>query len=141
RAKYKSDGSVFDPADATITCFCIQTADRKQEVRWSQLDKAAWDFSKVEPLLQLHALDRRLSQVFYVLLAGGPEQVDAVVAKMNDLARSYYRRYPDVPPLTAADLFKVTPSADRLRMTFTFSRHRDQLVRDPLFEVSIEVPH
>src|SRR5262249_35052820 len=133
RARYKSDGSVFDPADATTTRFRIQTADRKLEVRWAQLDKAAWDFSKVEPLLRLHALDGGLSHLFYVLRAGGRDQVNAVVEKMNALARSFYRRYPDVPPLTAADLSKVTPSADGLRMTFTFSRQKDRIVGDPLF--------
>jgi hypothetical protein len=138
--EYQSDGNVRDPNDATTTGFCIQTMDRCLEVNWSRLDKAAWDFPKVEPLLQLHTLDRRLSQLFYVLLAGGQERVEAVVAKMNALALPYYCRYPDVPQLTAADLFKVTPSADDSRVRFTFSRNKDKTIRNPLFEVSIDVP-
>jgi RNA polymerase sigma factor (sigma-70 family) len=138
--RYLRDAEVADPNDNTITTLCVQTASRKHEVRWFRLDKAAWDFPKVERLLQLHALDQRLSQVFYVLLAGGPERVDAVVGKMNELAEPYYRLYPQVPPLTAADLFKVTASANSACMRFTFSRKRDRLVRNPSFEVSIDVP-
>jgi RNA polymerase sigma factor (sigma-70 family) len=140
RDEYNSDGSVTDPTDATTTRFRIQTADRKHEVRWSKLSKAAWDFPKVERLLQLHALDRRLSQLFSILLAGGPERVDAVVAKMNELVLPFYRLYPELAPLTAADLLVVTPSPDGSAMRFTFSRNKDKLVRNPLFEVSLDVP-
>jgi hypothetical protein len=137
---YQSDGNVRDSTDATTTAFRIQTADRTHEVRWSRLGKAAWDFPKVERLLQLHAMDQRLSQVFYVLLAGGPERVEEVVAKMNELVQFYYRRYPDLPQLTAADLLKVTPSADGSQMEFLFSRNKDKKVRNALFEVVIAVP-
>jgi hypothetical protein len=140
REKYQSDGNVRDATDATTTVFRIQTADRNYEVRWSRLGKAAWDFPQVERLLQLHALDQRLSQVFYVLLAGGPERVEAAVAKVNGLVQFYYRRYPEIPRLTAADLFKVTPFADGSRTVFVFSRNKDQKVRNPLFEVAISVP-
>jgi RNA polymerase sigma factor (sigma-70 family) len=140
RDQYQADGSATDSTDATTTSFRIQTADRNHEVSWSRLDKAAWDFPKVERLLQLHAVDRRLSQVFYVVLAGGPEPVQAAAAKMNELVRPYYDLYPDAPRLTAADLFRVSPSADGAGMEFTFSRNRDKAVRHPLFEVSIAVP-
>jgi RNA polymerase sigma factor (sigma-70 family) len=140
RDKYKSDGNVFDSTDATTTGFHIQTADKKHEVRWFRLAKAGWDFPKVERLLQLYAWDRQLSRLFWVLLAGGPERVDAVVAKMNELVLPFYRLYPEVPTLTAADLFMVTPFADGSGMRFTFSRNKDKLVRNPLFEVSIDVP-
>jgi DNA-directed RNA polymerase specialized sigma24 family protein len=140
RDKYDSDGNGSAANDATTTGFRIQTADQSHEVSWSRLDKAAWDFPKVERLLQLHALDRRLSQLFYVLVAGGPERVETVVAKMNELALPYYRLYPQVPKLTAADLFKVTPSADGSVVRFTFSRNKDKRVRNPLFEISLDVP-
>jgi RNA polymerase sigma factor (sigma-70 family) len=140
RDTYHCEGSVRDGNDATTTSFRIQTADRNHEVTWSRLDKAAWEFPKIERLLQLHAVDRRLSRVYYVLLAGGPERVEEVVAKVNQLVLPFYRRYPDLPRLTAADLFKVTPSADGSRVEFTFSRNKDKAVRNPLFEVSIDVP-
>jgi hypothetical protein len=140
RDKYQSDGNVRDSTDATTTGFRIRTADRNHEVRWSRLGKAAWDFPKVERLLQLYAVDQRLSQVFYVLLAGGPERVEAVVEKMNGLVQDYYCRYPDAPQLTAADLFRVTPSADGSQLEFIFSRNKDKKVRNPLFEVVIVVP-
>jgi RNA polymerase sigma factor (sigma-70 family) len=140
RDQYQSDGDVYDSTDATTTSIRIQTADRSHEVRWSRLVKAAWDFPKVERLHQLYAVDRRLAQVFYVLLAGGPERVEAVVAKMNELVQFYYRHYPDAPQLTAADLCKVTPSADESQVQFIFSRNKDGKVRPPLFQVVIEVP-
>ena len=90
--------------------------------------------------MQLYAVDRRLQQVFYVLVAGGPERVEAAAEKMNQLVQPYYHLYPLAPRLTAADLFRVTPSGDGTRMQFTFSRNRDKTVRNPLFEVSIDVP-
>jgi hypothetical protein len=137
--RYRSDGNVADSTDATTTCFRIQTADRKHEVKWTRLAKAAWDFPNVERLLQLHALDMRLQQVFYVLLAGGPDRVEAAVQKVNELAQPFYSRYPEIPQLTAADLLGVTPSADGTGMVWTFSRNKDNKVRNPLFEVSINV--
>jgi hypothetical protein len=140
RDQYQSDGSVVDSTDATTTTFRVQTADRGHEVTWFRHTKAAWDFPRVERLLQLYALDRRLQQVFYVLVAGGPERVEAVVEKMEGLVLPYYRLYPDAPRLTAADLFCVTPSPDGTQTRFVFSRNRDQQVRNPLFEVAIDVP-
>jgi hypothetical protein len=137
---YESDGNVNDSTDATTTGFLVRTAERSHEVRWTRLAKSAWDFPEVEPLLQLHALDRRLSRVFYVLLAGGPERVEEAAAKMDGLIQSFYRRYPDAPRLTAADLFEVTPSADGSQVRFVFSRNKDKKVRNPLFEVAIVVP-
>ena len=138
--KYQSDGNVNDSTDATTTGFHIQTANRTHEVQWSRLSKAAWDFPKVERLLQLYALDQRLSQVYYVLLAGGPERVEEVAAKMNELVQTYYCLYPNAPRLAAADLLKVTPSADESQVEFVFSRNKDKKVRNPLFEVAIIVP-
>src|SRR5262249_51806873 len=123
RDKYQSDGNVSDSNDATTTGIHIPPADRRHDVRWPRSLKAAWDFPKVERLHQLYAVDRRLSQVFYVLLAGGPERVEAVVAKMNELIEYYYRHYPDAPVLTAADPFKVTPSADGSQLQYNFSPH------------------
>jgi RNA polymerase sigma factor (sigma-70 family) len=140
RDRYESDGEVRDGTDATTTGFRVQTADHNHEVRWTRLAKAAWDFPEVERLLQLHALDERLSQVFYVLLAGGPERVEEVVAKMNRLVEFFYLHYPDAPLLTAADLREVSPSADGSQMRFVFCRNKDKKVRNPLFEVAINVP-
>jgi RNA polymerase sigma factor (sigma-70 family) len=140
RDKYRSDGNVFDSNDATTTSFRIQTADNSHEASWFRLTKAAWDFPKVERLLQLFALDQRLSRLYYVFLAGGPERIDAVVPKMNELVRDFYRLYPEVPQLTAADLLAVTPSEDGSHTTFTFSHNKDKLVRNPLFEVCFDVP-
>jgi RNA polymerase sigma factor (sigma-70 family) len=140
REKYQSDGTVADSTDATATTFRIRTADRTHEVRWSRLAKTAWDFPDVKRLHQLYAVDRRLQQVFYVLVADGPERVEAAAEKANALARPYYRRFPELPRLTAADLFRVTPSADGSRMQFTFSRNQARTIRRPLFEVTIDVP-
>jgi hypothetical protein len=140
REVYQCDGDISDANDDTTTSFRIRTADRAHEVKWQRLGRAAWEFPRVERLLQLYALDRRLQQVYYVLVAGGPEQVEAVVAKMNDLAQPYYGRYPEAPRLTAADLFKVSHSEDGSRMQFTFSRNADRTVRKPLFEVAIDIP-
>jgi hypothetical protein len=140
RDRYQSDGDVTDPTDATTTGFRIRTAGQEHEVRWPRLARATWDFPDVERLLQLSAVDRRLSQVFYVLLAGGPERVEAVVEKMNELALPHYRLYPDAPRLTAADLAGVTPSADGSRTRFAFFRKKDKTVCDPLFGVTIDVP-
>jgi len=140
RDTYQSDGNVSDSTDATTTGYLIQTADKNHEVRWSRLTRAAWDFPNVERLLQLHAVDQRLAQVFYVLLAGGPERVEAAVAKTNALLESFYRRCPDVPPLTAADLFLVTPAPDGSHMEFVFSHNKEKQVRNPQLEASILVP-
>src|SRR5262249_16484359 len=93
-----------------------------------------------ERLLQLYALDQRLSQVYYVLLAGGPERVEAVAAKMNELVQPYYCLYPNAPQLEAADLLKGTPSADESQVVFLFSPNNAKKVRNPLFEVAIGVP-
>jgi hypothetical protein len=140
RDKYQSYGDVTDPTDATTTAFHIRTAEQEHEVRWTRLAKATWDFPDVERLLQLSAVDKRLSQVYYVLLAGGPERVEAVVEKMNELALPNYRLYPDAPRLTAADLVGVTPSADGSRTRFSFFRIKDKTVCTPLFGVTIDVP-
>jgi RNA polymerase sigma factor (sigma-70 family) len=140
RDNYQSDADVRDSTDATTTGIRIQTGDRDHEVRWTRLTKSAWDFPEVERLLQLHAVDQRLCQVFCVLLAGGPDAVEAAVAKMNGLLEPYYRRCPDVPRLTAADLVRVTPSADGSQAEFLFSRNKDKQVCNPLFEAAIAVP-
>jgi RNA polymerase sigma factor (sigma-70 family) len=141
RQAYHRDDDPPDAGDATTTRFHVHTAGRVHEVEWLRLARGAWTFPEVRRLLQLYALDRRLQQVFYVLVAGGPEQVEAVVTMMNRLAQPYYRRYPNAPRLTAADLFCVTRSEDGTWTRYAFSRnHPDGLVRHPLFEIAIDVP-
>jgi RNA polymerase sigma factor (sigma-70 family) len=138
--RYHRDGKVSDPTDATTTGYRIRTAGRTHDVRWSRLAKSAWDFPEVKRLFQLYAVDRRLQQVVYVLLAGGPERIEAVAKKMNELAQPSYRLYPAAPRLTAADLFRVTRSVGASRTQFTFSRNKEGTVRTPLFEIAIDVP-
>jgi RNA polymerase sigma factor (sigma-70 family) len=146
RDQYQSDGSVQDDSDATTTRFRVQTADGHHEVSWTRLARSAWDFPEVERLLQLHALDRRLSHVFHrqqlLLLAGGPERVEEVAEQMNELAQPSYRLYPEAPRLTAADLASVTPSADGSRMRFVFARYQDtaRSFGNLLLGVAIDVP-
>jgi RNA polymerase sigma factor (sigma-70 family) len=142
RQKYHpDDDDPPDPHDATTTRFHVHTADGIKEVEWLRLGRAAWTFPEVRRLLQLYALDRRLQQVFYVLLAGGPERVKAVAAKMNWFAQPYYDYYVNAPRLTAADLFSVTRAKDGSSMRFTFSRNKsNEFVRDPLLEIAIDVP-
>jgi RNA polymerase sigma factor (sigma-70 family) len=140
RERHQCDSNVCDVTDATTTTFRIRTADRTHEVRWPRLAKAVWDFPDVERLLQLYALDRRLQHVFYVLVAGGPERVEAVAAKMNELAQPCYQLYPGAPRLTAADLVGVAPYGDGSRTQYTFSRSEDRTITSSRFEVSILVP-
>jgi RNA polymerase sigma-70 factor (ECF subfamily) len=140
RQRYPSQGSMTAAADPTTSVFRIQTAERSHEVRWSGLSRAAGDFPKVERLLQLWAINRRISHLHNVLLAGGRERVEAVVAKMNELDLPGYRSYPDVPRLTADDLSQVTPSADGSTTQFTFVRMKDKTFFKPRFGVSINVP-
>jgi RNA polymerase sigma factor (sigma-70 family) len=138
--RYQSDGIVFDSTDSTTTTYRIRTADRSHELSWTRLGKSAWDFPDMKRLFQLYAVDRRLQQVVYVLIAGGPERVEAAAAKMNELAQPSYRLYPTAPRLTAADLFCVTRSRNGSGTQFTFSRIKEGTVRSPLFEIAINVP-
>jgi hypothetical protein len=167
KATIANNYSVGDPADLTgetTTCFRVQTRDRSHDVKWPGLAKAAFrlgcatgdapqppvnspgpaqavlHFPEVDRLRQLYALDRRLSQVFQVLLAGGQERVEAVVSQMNELALPHYRLYPGAPRLTAADLSGVRPSPDGSGMDFTFVRVKDKTFFRPLFGISIHVP-
>jgi RNA polymerase sigma factor (sigma-70 family) len=140
RNKYPS-GDVPDLTDNTTTSFCVQTRDRSQEVKWPGLAKAAMRLPDVESLQQLYALNRRLSQVIQVMLAGGPERVEAVVSKMNELVLPHYRLYPGAPRLTAADLSVVSASPDGSGMDLYFGRIKDKTFFRPLFGVSIHVPH
>jgi len=140
RDKYHSDGIVLDNTDATTIDFRIQTADRNHEVRWSRLAKASWDFPEVQRLRHLRGVEMRLTHVFYVLLAGGPERVEAVVAKMDQLLKSYYLGHPTVPRLTAADLCEVVPASDNACPRFSFARYDRNFDFKPLFAASIEVP-
>jgi RNA polymerase sigma factor (sigma-70 family) len=146
RERYQSDGGVEDDSDATTTRFRVRTAGGSHEVSWTRLAKSAFDFPEVGRLLQLNALDRRLSHVFYrqqlLLLAGGPERVEEVVGQMNELARPSYRLYPGAPRLTAADLAGVTPSADGSRTRFVFARYQDtgKSYCTLLFGVAVDVP-
>jgi len=141
RELYQTNGNVTDANDSSTASFRIQTAERSHEVKWSGLTKAAWDFPKVERLLQLYALNRKFSQVVDVLLAGGPERVEAVVAKMNELAMPHYQLYPTAPQLTAADLAGVTACPDGAGTDFVFVRIKEKTFYKPLFGVSIHVPH
>jgi RNA polymerase sigma factor (sigma-70 family) len=138
--RYQSDGIVSDSTDSTTTTYRIRTADRSHELSWTRLGKSAWDFPDMKRLFQLYAMDRRLQQVVYVLVAGGPERVEAAAAKMNELAQPSYRLYPTAPRLTAADLFCVKRSRHGSGTQFTFSRIKAGTVRSPLFEIAIEVP-
>jgi RNA polymerase sigma factor (sigma-70 family) len=138
--RYPSQGSMAASTDPSTSVFRIQTADRSHEVRWSGLSKAVGDSPKAERLLQLWAINRRISHVHNVLLAGGRERVEAVVARMNELDLPCYRSYADAPRLTAADLSQVTPSADGSTTQFTFVRMKDKTFFKPLFGVSINVP-
>jgi hypothetical protein len=140
RKQYHSDGIVHDNNDATTTVFRIQTADHSHEVRWSRLDRTLWDFPEVQCLRQLYAVQRELAQVFYVLLAGGWEQVEAVAAKMDTLLQMYYFHHPDVPRLDAADLSAVIPAPDGSKVRYAFSRYDDKNIFRPRFEVAIDVP-
>jgi RNA polymerase sigma factor (sigma-70 family) len=140
REQYQSDGNNSRSSDAVTTCYRVQTADRAHEVRWLGLPKTVWDFPKVERVLQLSAVDQRLQQLFYVLMAGGPERVAAVAEKMDRLAEPHYRLYPGVPRLTATDLSSVTPSPDGTRLRFVFARFKDKTIGNPLFAVAIDVP-
>jgi hypothetical protein len=138
--KYHLDGMAHDGTDATTTTYRIRTADREHEVKWSRLSKTLWDFPEEKRLQQLYAVEGRLSQLYYILLAGGRERVEAVVPKMNELLRPYYRRFAAAPVLTAADLVAVAPDANGSSTQYTFARAKSKAVRDPLFEVTINVP-
>jgi hypothetical protein len=139
--RYRKGANVEDPMDDTTTAYWIRTADASHEVTWSRVSKSAWDFPDVRSLLQLYALDQRLQQVVYVLIAGGPERVETILEKANELAQPYYRQYPALPRLTAADLFCVTRSADGSGMQVMFARNRaDGQVRSTVFEVCVDVP-
>jgi RNA polymerase sigma factor (sigma-70 family) len=159
-----ASGDVADLTDGTTTCFRVQTRDRGHEVKWPGLAKAALRLGcamgeapqplvkspgpakallhipEVEHLRQLYALNRRLSQVFQVLRAGGQERVEAVVSQMNELALPHYQLYAGAPRLTAADLTGVAASPDGSGMDFTFVRVKDKTFFRPLFGISIHVP-
>src|SRR5262249_29139292 len=100
RRVYESDGAVVDNTDTTTTAFMVQTADKKNQLSWPRLDKSAWDFPEVNSLRQLRALQFKLAHVYYVLLAGGPERVGAVVDNLDSLLLPYYLKNPQVPFLT-----------------------------------------
>jgi len=140
REKYPSQVSTAVSKDPTTSVFRIQTAERRHEVTWSGLTKAVGDFPKVERLLQLWAINRRISHLHHILLAGGRERVEAVVAKMNELDLPHYKYYRDVRRLTADDLSQVTSSADGSAAQFTFIRLKDKTFFKPLFGVCIKVP-
>lgn len=140
RRVYESDGAVVDTTDTTTTAFMVQTADKKNQVSWPRLDKSAWDFPEVSSLRQLRALEFKLAHVYYVLLAGGPERVGAVVENLDSLLLPYYLKNPDVPFLTAADLSQVTASADGSSTRYQFVRPGSKFGFLPRFAASIVVP-
>jgi hypothetical protein len=140
KKRYHTDGTVRDNNDDSTTALRIQTADRNHEVKWPRLDKSIWDCPGVQRLRQLRAVEVRVAQRFYVLLAGGPQRVEAVAEQMDQLVRPYYLLYPHVGPLTVADFRQVGPSPDGPAERFTFTRYNDKFDIKPLFEVSVDVP-
>jgi RNA polymerase sigma factor (sigma-70 family) len=140
RDKYQSDAAVRDDTDATTVDFQIQLADRTHQVRWSRLGRSMWNFPDVQRLRQLCSVEFRLAHLYYVLLAGGPECVEAVVAKMDRLVEPYYVSNPKVPRLTAADLYNVTAASDGSFVRYDFLRPKAKFDIKPLFAVSIDVP-
>jgi hypothetical protein len=140
REEYQSDGTVPDNSDATTTEFLVQTADRQHQVIWPRLDRSIWDFPKVQSLRRLRGLEVRLAHVYYVLVAGGPERVAELVAKMERLMLLYYLGHPNSPRLTAADLSNVVPAADQSSVRYEFTRHTGTFELKPLFAASIVVP-
>jgi hypothetical protein len=138
--RYQSDAAVRDDTDATTTDFLIQLADCTHQVRWSRLDRSMWNFPEVQRLRQLRSVEFRLAHLHYVLLAGGPECVEAVAAKLDRLVEPYYLKNPNVPRLTAADLSNVDPAADGSFVRYEFMRPKARFDFKPLFAVSIQVP-
>src|SRR5262249_11221802 len=78
--------------------------DRDHEVQWDQLGNALFLFPEVERLEQLTAVERRLRHLGHVLWAGGPERVEAVLARANALLQTFYQRHPGLPLLTVDEL-------------------------------------
>jgi hypothetical protein len=137
---YENSGPVLDNTDATTTVFMVQTSDKKHQISWPRLDKSAWDFPKVSSLRQLRALDFRLAHIYCVLLAGGPERVEAVVEKLDSQLLPYYLKNPRAPYLTAADLSKVTRAEDGCSVRYQFARPTNKFDFLPQFAASIVVP-
>lgn len=137
---YESDGAVRDTMDTTTTTFMVQTADKTHQISWPRLDKSIWDFPKVSSLRQLRALDIKLAHIYYVMLAGGPERVGAVVDKLDSLLLPYYLKNPQAPYLTSADLSHVTPSAGGCSVRYQFARPSSKFDFLPQFAASIVVP-
>ena len=139
--EYQSDWAVHDAKDETTTAFTVQTADRKHTVCWSKLIRSIWDFPGIQPLRQLQGLDQKLTHVYYVLLAGGPEHVDAVAATLDSLLQRFYVTHRLAPRLAAADLAGVSQSADGSAVRYIFSRSTANFELLPQFSVTINVPH
>ena len=139
--EYQSDWVVHDAKDETTTAFTVQTADKKHTVCWSKLIRSIWDFPEIQPLRQLHGLDQKLANVYCILLAGGPERVDAVAEALDSLLRPFYATHPLAPRLSAGDLAGVRQSADGSAVQYIFSRSTVNFELLPRFAVTINVPH
>ncbi len=135
-AEYQSAKSASYGADALTTVLHIHTADRSHEVSWPLFSFHPQRVPAVKRLAQVHAVDLRLRNVFYVLLAGGPERVEEIVKLVNKHTR---RHFPGAPHFTARDLAGVIPSANDAPARYTFSRVR-QMFRNPEFMVWVDLP-
>ena len=139
--EYQSDWTVHDATDETTTAYTVQTAEKKQTVCWSKLTRSIWDFPGIQPLRQLQGLDHKLAHVYYVLLAGGPERIDAVAAMLDLLLARFYEAHPLAPRLTAGDFAGLRQSADGSAVQYLFSRPTVNFELLPEFAVTINVPH
>jgi RNA polymerase sigma factor (sigma-70 family) len=139
--EYQSDWAVHDAKDETTTTFTVQTADKKHTVAWSKLIRSIWDFPGIQPLRQLQGLDQKLTHVYYVLLAGGPQRVDAVAEALDSLLQPFYAKHPLAPRLAAEDLAGVNLSTDGSAVQYIFSRSTVNFELLPQFAVTINVPH
>ena len=138
RQRYHSDGSVYDPGDATHTHLFLRTAAQEHAVEWTRLTLSALRFKEVSSLAKLHALDMRLRHLFAVERAGGKDRVAALVQRTNELAEGFYKRHPHVPRLTAQDLAGVKTLDGGAGTRFTFGREKS--VARVFFAISVEAP-
>ncbi len=138
--EYQKDWTVRDDTDTTTIAFTVQTADSKNQISWARLGRSCWNFPKVHKLGQLRAVERRLAHVYSVILAGGVENVDAIVDKLDAILLPYYKQYPQVPRLKAADLSQVMPAADSSSIRYGFLRPSLTSEFVPQFAASIVVP-
>src|SRR5262249_54305994 len=123
-------------ADSPETVLCIQTAERRHEVRWPCFGSDPSQTPPVKRLEQVYAVDLRIRHLFCLHLAGGPEGVGPVRKGVNEQLRRYYRT---VPPLTVRELGGVAPATDTSPERFWFWRGAP-LAAQPEFWVQVDVP-